>query len=576
MVYAAEAITWITGLAPVQRAVVAAPGDDIYARLVLGMVGSAVPKGLAAGGGLVSVLVSIAPVAHLSSSYLTPGSWMAAVFASGSSAVGLQMVQVLLNTAATVLGTILLVLVQPGRDSGPARRTATFLALAVGLVLLTGAVAGQLQIVWTGSSGGAMVLAMTATKILGISSRSFDQAVGMGPGLSLIINGGIELVALSLGIGLSLLLSRLGRAWRRRQPAVFTGGASRTAMFAASVVMVLALFATPLNPRVEAEVPQTAGAPSTPRATAPQAALPDLPSVVTITRGADGSWEYWVNGKREVVKGFGYNAMTDDESPQEKAGRFDRDFSAMAGFGANTIVGWDETEFDDLLLSQAARHGLGVILPFDLRATFPYEDPQFRQQLLDVISQRVIRYRNSPALRMWGLGNEVLHEIARARGTQERWDAFSPFLVQAADMIHQLDPNHPVVYRDAEDWYEQPVAAALASDGKPRPWFVYSMNFFTTRMDAALTSGPVRSLPHALMISEYGPVGLLPADRPNGYRELWDIIRAHHDTVLGGLAYVWTTAGPEPLDRNFGLTDADGNPVDDAVFMLGSLYRADS
>src|SRR5439155_10248369 len=106
--------------------------------------------------------------------------------------------------------------------------------------------------------------------------------------------------------------------------------------------------------------------------------------------------------------------------------------------------------------------------------------------------------------------NEVLHEILRAHGTQVRYDAFAGFLLEAADRVHELDPNHPVVYRDAEDWYLSPIAKALAESPKRRPWFVYGMNFFTTRMDAALTSGPSAAMHQPLMISEFGPVGLRP------------------------------------------------------------------
>jgi hypothetical protein len=46
---------------------------------------------------------------------------------------------------------------------------------------------------------------------------------------------------------------------------------------------------------------------------------------------------------------------------------------------------------------------------------------------------------------MWGLGNEVLHGIADVKS--HRAQAFATFLVQAADRLHQLDPQHPVVYR---------------------------------------------------------------------------------------------------------------------------------
>jgi beta-galactosidase/beta-glucuronidase len=203
---------------------------------------------------------------------------------------------------------------------------------------------------------------------------------------------------------------------------------------------------------------------------------------------------------------------------------------------------------------------------------YAYEDPRVRERMFEAITERVKHFRNSPALRMWGLGNEVLHAIAWAHGTPAHAQAFADFLVQAADQVHALDPNHPVVYRDAEDWYTAPLVRALAADSKPRPWFVYGMNFFTTRMSPALDWGPTSTMNQPLMISEFGPVGLRPEARPNGYRELWNIILQHRARVLGGCAYVWTTAGPEPLDRNFGLTDPNGKAVDGSVTELASLF----
>jgi len=304
---------------------------------------------------------------------------------------------------------------------------------------------------------------------------------------------------------------------------------------------------------------------------------PEIPltsaSVVTIT-GSWGTFEYRVDGHPDSIRGIGYNALTKTLTPNLRAARFDRDFAAIKATGANTIVGWDEAEFDDLLMDRAAAHGLGVILPFELRATWPYDNPQVRQQLLDAITVRVERYKSSPALRVWGLGNETLHGIGDMRG--RRAQAFAAFLVQAADLVHTLDAAHPVVYRDAEDVYMEPVYKALqASGGDTRPWFIYGMNFFTPRIENALTKGPERVLEHPLLISEFGPVGLRVADRPAGYSRLWNTIRSHQGTVLGGCAYVWTTAGPEPLDRGFGLTNEAGVPMDGSVAALSSLFASD-
>jgi beta-galactosidase/beta-glucuronidase len=282
----------------------------------------------------------------------------------------------------------------------------------------------------------------------------------------------------------------------------------------------------------------------------------------------------------EPVLGIGYNAMTANLPAGQRAARYDRDFGAISRSGANTIVGWSEAEFDDVLMAKAAEYGLGVILPFQIGPNvintgpnYAYEDPAVRKQLLDAVTRRVERYRNSPALRMWGLGNEVLHSIAWARGGDARSHAFADFLIETADRVHALDPNHPVVYRDAEDWYAPWIVQALARHPASRPWFVYGMNFFTMRMNQALDSGPAAGLNQPLMISEFGPVGLRPDARPSGYRQLWDVIARHRPEVLGGCAYVWTTAGPEPLDHNFGLTNPDGTPVDGSFQELSSLFQ---
>jgi len=75
------------------------------------------------------------------------------------------------------------------------------------------------------------------------------------------------------------------------------------------------------------------------------------------------------------------------------------------------------------------------------------------------------------------------------------------------------------------------------------------------------------------MVSEFAPGGMSPSDRPQGFRSMWKMTRGASDWVLGGAVYAWTTDGPEEVDRVFGLVDADGNPVDGAFAMVGSLYR---
>jgi glycosyl hydrolase family 2 len=463
-------------------------------------------------------------------------------------------VSVAINLALVALPALLgLALALPFRPRSGARRARLVAPLGGGTAQREAGVASL------GSDVAPVPAAATETGAP--AAQTGSAAASLGDGVAARAAGEAPLGAGEAPLG----------AGGRRAPAAGQAGWTLPARLGLSAMAVLALLYGSVRPAVAFDEAHEVAAPAAPRQTRLAAMVESLPSVVTITPAGNG-WVYAVNGRREVVKGFGYNPVVGGDSTADRAALYDRDFQAMAQAGANTIVGWDEPQFDELLMSKAAQYGLGVILPFDLGPGLAYEDPVEREQLTATVLQRVRRFQNSPALRMWGLGNEVLHEILRAHGTEARYEAAAQFIVQTADRIHELDPNHPVVYRDAEDWYIKPVIKAL-SDGVERPWFVYSMNFFTTRMRDALTSGPAHTQMHQpLMISEYGPVGLRPENRPAGYRQLWDIIREHPDTVLGGLAYVWTTNGPEPLDRSFGLTDAYGQPVDGALAELASLY----
>ena len=47
-----------------------------------------------------------------------------------------------------------------------------------------------------------------------------------------------------------------------------------------------------------------------------------------------------------------------------------------------------------------------------------------------------------------------------------------------------------------------------------------------------------------LLVSEFAPGGMSPADRPEGFRSMWKMIRGANGWVLGGAVYAWTTDGP--------------------------------
>ena len=305
------------------------------------------------------------------------------------------------------------------------------------------------------------------------------------------------------------------------------------------------------------------------------------PSHVEIS-GSAYQFQYLVNGEPVTIKGMGLNTQYASQlSPEDRAAQLDSDMAALSALGVNTVLGWDPAEFDGTLLDAAERHGIGVVMPFGLDPDADYANPSVRQQLHDQVLARVMQYRGYPALRMWGLGNEILHKIVHPAwvGPQDphqevEAEAFSDWLIQTADDIHAVDPDHPVTYRDAEDAFVGWVVAAVQRDGNtPRPWFVYGTNCYTAYLGDIVDRWPSMGMASPLWVSEFSPGGVAAPDRPDGFSTMWGYITRHPEWVLGGGVYAWTRNGPEGVDRNFGLTD-DGVPVDGrSLDVLSNLFH---
>jgi hypothetical protein len=308
------------------------------------------------------------------------------------------------------------------------------------------------------------------------------------------------------------------------------------------------------------------------------------PTHVEIVREANGSWTYEVDGQPRVIRGVGYNPQYAGLPVGQRAQLYRRDFTAMHQLGINTIEGWFEQQFDQVTLDNAAQSGIGVLMPFELNQDWNYADPNVQAGILARVSAYVEQYKDHPAVRMWAPGNEDLHRILYPHwvsqendpAVKSRADAFAAFLPLLVDRIHALDPDHPVIYRDAEDVYLPRLKAAFEATGVNRPWLVYGANVYSeARLKQIVDAWPNQWMNSPLVLSEFAPGGAGPADRPVGFEQDWAVIRSRPGIVLGGLAYTWATNGPEDLDRVFGFVDAAGVPSDGALAALSASYLAD-
>ncbi|HWI91641.1 MAG TPA: glycoside hydrolase family 2 TIM barrel-domain containing protein [Flavisolibacter sp.] len=109
----------------------------------------------------------------------------------------------------------------------------------------------------------------------------------------------------------------------------------------------------------------------------------------------------------------------------------------LAQYGGNSIRTWDSRNGDDVLnkangLELTVTMGLNVARE---RHGFNYDDTIAVKQQLEKLREQVRKYKNYPALLIWGIGNELNLNYKNPKV----WDAVN----EIAKMIHEEDPNHP-------------------------------------------------------------------------------------------------------------------------------------
>ena len=175
------------------------------------------------------------------------------------------------------------------------------------------------------------------------------------------------------------------------------------------------------------------------------AALVSLVSTCTSCRAADPKPHAGSPVKVEVRKtGDRYQLFVDGQPFYIKgAGLEFGNQEKLAQHGGNSFRTWRTENGQDSgrqVLDRALKNGLFVTMGLEIareRHGFNYDDPAAVARQLADVKAEVLKYKDHPALLLWGIGNELNLNAKNPKV----WDAVN----EISKMIHQVDPNHPTM-----------------------------------------------------------------------------------------------------------------------------------
>ncbi len=215
---------------------------------------------------------------------------------------------------------------------------------------------------------------------------------------------------------------------------------------------------------------------------------------VRLIRFSDGRWQLQVSGKPFLIQGvvyepikvgdkllasnqwmkydFNKNGVNDtayeswvDENKNNKKDFHEHvvgDFELLKRMGVNTIRIYHPVNVNKQLLRDLyERYGIRVAMGnlfgaycWGSQAPWKegtnYNNAQQRKNMLDDVRQMVLEFKDEPYMLMWILGNENDVSGSYSNSTFNNTNAcifpevFARFINEAVELIHSLDPDHPV------------------------------------------------------------------------------------------------------------------------------------
>ncbi len=275
--------------------------------------------------------------------------------------------------------------------------------------------------------------------------------------------------------------------------------------------------------------------------------------------------------KVEIAKtADGYVLMRGGEPYAVKgAGMVVDDIRRFAAHGGNSIRTWaTDNEYQDTkeLLDAAQENGVTVALGLSMKAErhgFDYDDPDAVAEQLETVREEVLKYRDHPAVLFWLVGNELNHSYSNP-GV---WDAVD----DVAEMIHELDPNHPVT--TPVSGFKPDVIAEIQARA-PAVDFISFQMYGSLFGLADLIAETGFEAP--FMMTEWGTIGYWEMEKTSWgtpteltSSEKADVFRRAHDEILapldgqliGSYAFLWGQK-QERTPTWFGLLTEDGRETE--------------
>ena len=322
---------------------------------------------------------------------------------------------------------------------------------------------------------------------------------------------------------------------------------------------------------------------------------------VRLARYKNGDWRMLVDGKPFVVKGVTYSCTTvgesahalnlrpwfklDDNKNGKNDGMFDSwidenrdgvqqnavepvvgDAALLQRMGANAIRvyhgvdAWGKyqpEEYDkELMRTLQKEYGVYFILG-DFVGAYTvgsqarwdigtdYTDAAEIRSMLDSVRAMVMDHKDEPYVLMWLLGNENQHPNTHTQAYEDP-EAYARFLNEAAKMIHQIDPDHPVAVCNLN-------FQNLAELGKLAPQIdIYGANIYS----GAYAMGSVWHLAkeyygRPVLITEFGCDAYAQGRGPDEeaqadyFRQNWEDIALNmsgnrgEGNAIGGVVFEW-------------------------------------